>query len=138
MESCNGKDLQDILHWKLLEILAVYLSFSQCFGNRCPTNTNECGIHKYDKVEPTECFLKHKDGHIVPVIKNARVMREKDNGSFIAIVETVTDLTKLENAKRKYEDASRKMGEFYQFGNIIAKRSRYAEGLFRYSSGFSK
>ena len=97
------------------------LEFSQCFGKQCPANTTECGIFKYDKVEPTECSLKHKDGHIVPVIKNARVMREKNGGSFIGIVEAVTDLTELENAKRQYEEASRKVGEFFQFGNIVAK-----------------
>ena len=96
------------------------LEFSQCFGKQCPADLKECEIYKYGKVEPTECFLKHKNGHIIPVIKNARVMREKDE-SIIGIVEALTDLTELKKAKVKIEEASRRMGEFYKFGNIIGK-----------------
>ena len=96
------------------------LKFSRCFGNECPANPTECGIYKYGKVEPTECFLRHKDGQVVPVIKNARIMKE-ENGAIIGVVETITDLTELQKAKLKIEEASRLIGKRYQFGNIIGK-----------------
>ncbi len=96
------------------------LGFSQCFGKECPCSPKECGIFKYGKVEPIECLLKHKDGYLVPVIKNARVIREED-GSIIGIVEAVTDLTELKNAKLKMEEAALKLKQMHQFSNIIGK-----------------
>jgi two-component system response regulator HydG len=96
------------------------LGFNQCFGKQCPTDITECGIYQHGKVEPTECYLKHINGHYVPVIKNARVVRD-ENGAIIGIVETVTDLTELNQAKIKMEAATRRLEAVYQFGNIIGK-----------------
>lgn len=96
------------------------LCFSQCFGKQCPINLGECGILDSGKVDPTECYLKHKNGRSVPVIKNARVMRKPD-GSVIGIVEAVTDLTDLEKARKKMEEDSFRLGKLYQFQNIIGK-----------------
>ena len=96
------------------------LCFNQCFGHQCPADPIQCGIYKSGKVEPTECYLTHKNGHAVPVIKNARVIREKDD-TIIGIVEAVTDLTDLKKAKAKMEEASLRLAEHYRFGNIIGK-----------------
>lgn len=96
------------------------MQFNKCFGKKCPTNFNECGIYRYGMVLPTECFLVHKDGHSVSVIKNAKVIREED-GSVIGIVEAVTDLTELIHARQEAEEATRRLGELYKFGNIIGK-----------------
>ena len=96
------------------------LSFSQCFGKQCPINPNECGILDSGKVDPTECYLKHKNGRSVPVIKNARVIRKPDS-SVIGIVEAVTDLTELEKARKKMEEDSFRLRKLYQFQSIIGK-----------------
>jgi len=96
------------------------LRFDNCFGQQCPADCTECGLFKYGQVEPTECSLKHKDGHFIPVIKNARVIRDQ-KGAVIGAVETVTDLTELKIARLKMEEASRRLRESHQFGNIIGK-----------------
>ena len=123
MERISGYKYQEVID-KSCHIL----EFSQCFGQQCPANSRECGIYQSGKVEPTECFLKHKDGHVVPVIKGARIMRKEDD-SIIGVVETVTDLTELKKARLKIEEASRRMGEYHQFGNIIGK-SRVMQRVF--------
>lgn len=115
MERISGYSLQEV-KGKTCGIL----EFSQCFGKNCPADLSECGIYEHGKVEPTECYLKHKNGNAVPVIKNARVMRE-ENGAIIGIVEAVTDLTELQTARSKIEETTRKMEERYQFSNIIGK-----------------
>ncbi len=96
------------------------LGFDSCFGKQCPADCTECGLFKYGRVEPTECSLRHKDGHFIPVIKNARVMRDHQ-GTVIGAVEAVTDLTELKIARSKMEEASRRLRESHQFGNIIGK-----------------
>ena len=106
------------------------LNFSQCFDNDCPTGMNNCGIFEFGKVEATECLLNHKQGHAISVIKNARVIKNKQN-KIIGIVETVTDLTELKNARLKMEEATRRLGELNRLGGIIAK-SQVMQNVFTF------
>jgi two-component system, NtrC family, response regulator HydG len=97
-----------------------FLNFNRCFGKVCPTSITECGLFKHGGTEIKECFLRHKSGNDVPVIKNARVVKDED-GATIGAVETVTDLTELNEARTKAEEAMRRLSEIYQFHNIIGK-----------------
>ena len=96
------------------------LGFSQCFGKSCPNGFTECGILNKGKLGPVECFLRHKDGHAVPVIKNARVI-EQENGFVNGIVEAVTDLTELNNTKLKMKEATLRLNELNSIDGIIGK-----------------
>lgn len=98
------------------------LHFDNCFGRECPADFSECRIFLDGQVLPTECSLKHKDGRVVPVIKNARVIRDPE-GTVIGIVDAVTDLTELKQAKWKLEETARRLSEYHPFGNIIGKSS---------------
>ncbi len=93
---------------------------SRCFGRECPATPEACGILKGRKKEDSECLVRHKNGHDVPVIKNARTVWNED-GEIIGAVETLTDLTELEKARRRADEAARRLEEIYQFGNIIGK-----------------
>ena len=97
----------------------MFLNFSRCFSNTCPTGINHCGILEQSAVDAKECFLRHKDGHDVSVVKSARTVREQ--GSIRGVVETVTDMTELQKARRKAEEASLRLGEHHRFENIIGK-----------------
>jgi len=106
------------------------LNFNQCFDKDCPTGMKDCGILKYGKVQPTECLLSHKNGHALSVTKNARVIKNKDN-KIIGIVEAVTDLTELKNARLKMEKVTRRLGELNRLGGIIAK-SQVMQNVFSF------
>ena len=97
-----------------------FFEFNRCFTENCPPNFEDCGIFNMGQVDGRECELKHKNGHQVPVIKNARVIRDAA-GTILGIVETVTDLTELNKTKAKAEAAERRLAERHQFGNIIGK-----------------
>ncbi len=107
-----------------------FLHFSQCFEKECPISIQDCGILKQGRVEPTECLLKHKNGHNISVTKNARVIRNKDD-EIIGIVEVVTDLTELKNARLKMEEATRRLGDLNRLGGIIAK-SQIMQNVFSF------
>ncbi len=96
------------------------LNFTRCFSENCPTSIEECGIYQYGRVDSRECFLRHKEGYDVPAIKSARLVRG-ENGSVKGVVETVTDLTELEKARHKIEEANHHLGEIYRFDRIIGK-----------------
>ena len=125
MEKITGYSLKEI-KGKSCQIL----NFTRCFDQDCPTGMKDCGIKKFGKVEPTECLLSHKNGHALSVTKNARVIKNRDN-KVIGIVETVTDLTALKNARLKMEEATRRLGELNRLGGIIAK-SRVMQNVFSF------
>lgn len=93
---------------------------SRCFGKMCPADINACGVIKHGRTEAKECFIRHKKGYDVPVIKNARLARD-DNDQIIGIVETITDLTELKKVRQTAEEAQRKLKETYSLGSIIGK-----------------
>jgi len=93
---------------------------SRCFDKQCPADIKKCGVIKHGKTEAKECFIRHKNGHDVAVIKNARLARDA-NGQILGIVETVTDLTELKKIKKTAEEAQKKLKKVYRLGNIIGK-----------------
>ena len=96
------------------------LECSRCFGQECPTGIRKCRILEHGRSEAKECRIQHKDGHEVPVIKNASVVKD-DGGEVIGVVETVTDLTELNQFRKRAEEAFLRLGEIHRMDNIIGK-----------------
>ena len=115
--------MERISGYKAEEVLGrscSLLNFNRCFGRACPTGLEECGILRHEQPETTECFLTHKDGYDVPVVKCARVVKN-DNGEIVGVVETVTDLTELKEARKRAEEAISRLVELHRFDRIIGK-----------------
>ena len=93
---------------------------SRCFGHNCPADIQKCGVIEHGKTEPKECLIRHSLGHDVPVIKNARLIKD-ENDRIHGVVETITDLTELKNVRKTAEEATRKLKKTYELGNIIGK-----------------
>ncbi len=125
MEAISGYSFEEI-KGKNCRIL----KFSQCFGKECPSGMNVCRILETGKITPTECVISHRDGHSLSVSKNARAIRN-DRGQIIGVIETVTDLTKLKNARLKMEKATRRLSELNRLGGIIAK-SQVMQNVFSF------
>lgn len=115
MERISGYSAEEVLG-RTCEILQC----SRCFGKKCPAGIKKCGIIELGISEAKECFLKHKEGHNVSIIKNASVVRDENN-CIIGVVETVTDMTELSKARRKIEEAALRLGEMHRLDNIIGK-----------------
>ena len=96
------------------------LSCSRCFGRRCPADVDRCRIFEKGTSGAKECLLQHKEGHDVPIIKHASVVRD-DQGKVLGVVETVTDITELNRARKRAEEAALRLGEVHRLDNIIGK-----------------
>jgi two-component system response regulator HydG len=123
MERISGYTAQEALG-KTCQLLQC----SRCFGKNCPADIHKCRIMEKEYSEAKECQLRHKDGHDVEVIKNASVVRN-DQGNTIGVVETVTDLSELNRARRRAEEAALRLGELHRMDNIIGK-SRAMQQVF--------
>ncbi len=96
------------------------IGFDRCFGESCPTGIHDCGIYKKGTIDGKECYLKHKSGFDVPVVKSARLIKDKEN-IVRGVVETVTDMTELYKVRKEIEEANRKLSEVNRFDQIIGK-----------------
>ncbi len=117
MERISGYTIQEALGKP-----CTIMGFNSCFGKSCPTGLEECGIYKHGSIDGRECHLKHKNGENIPVLKSARVMKDK-KGKVKGIVETITDLSKLHHYRQEAQEANRKLGEVHRFDRIIGKSS---------------
>ena len=96
------------------------INCSRCFGKQCPADVNACGVIQHGRTEAKECSIRHKDGHDIAVIKNARLAHD-EKGRILGIVETITDLTELKKITKLAEETERRLKKVYQLGNIIGK-----------------
>ncbi|MFW6005154.1 MAG: sigma-54 interaction domain-containing protein [Desulfonatronovibrionaceae bacterium] len=94
------------------------LNFSSCMTHACPRDINECKILKKGSCQPRECLLTARNGQSVLVIKQAAIVRS-DEGKVLGIVETLTDLTELEKARQKADEASLLLARHYGMNNIV-------------------
>ncbi len=125
--------MEKITGFKQSEVLnqnCTMLNFNHCFGKDCPTGYQDCGIFEYGKVAPTECMLRHKDGHEINVTKNARIILD-NNQKILGIIEAVTDLTELKNTRLKMEEATRRLSELNRLHGIIGK-SQVMQNVFSF------
>ncbi len=96
------------------------LSCSRCFGKSCPADIGKCRIFEKGSSGAKECRLQHKNGYDIPVIKHASVVQDED-GRILGVVETITDMTELNAARKRAEEASLRLGEMHRLDNIIGQ-----------------
>ena len=121
METITGHKKEDVINSP-----CSVLELNSCLGGFCPEDPEECEIFSKEKVVSKECLLRHRDGHDVPILKNASVMKD-DEGEVIGVVETVTDLSEMIKARKRADEAMLKLAEIHRFSNIIGKSKQMRE-----------
>ncbi|MDY6881470.1 MAG: sigma 54-interacting transcriptional regulator [Thermodesulfobacteriota bacterium] len=124
MERITGYTAEDVIG-RTCDIIG----FDRCFGKACPTGIKECKIYSIKNIDGKECFLRHKNGTDIPVIKSARIFKGNHN-KVAGVVETVTDMSELYRARQAVEEANRKLGEIHRFDKIIGKSTAIRKMLF--------
>ncbi|MDZ7761483.1 MAG: sigma 54-interacting transcriptional regulator [Desulfovermiculus sp.] len=61
-----------------------------------------CSLFRIKTLRMRHCKIQHKDGHFIPVVKNASVLTGQD-GSMIGAVETLTDLSEVVKKEQQLE-----------------------------------
>ena len=123
MERISGYTAQEALG-KTCQLLQC----SRCFGKECPAGISSCQILEKGYSGAKECHLRHKDGHDVPVIKNASVVKDESD-RVVGVVETLTDMSELHKARQTAEMAALRLGEIHRLENIIGQ-SAVMRGVF--------
>jgi two-component system, NtrC family, response regulator HydG len=78
--------------------------------------------HPEGKRERVRCDIIRKDGAIVPVLKNAVLLKDEE-GKLLGAVETMIDLSDLEKRDRKIQELSRQLPSTERFGGMVGQCS---------------
>ncbi|MBN1578242.1 MAG: sigma 54-interacting transcriptional regulator [Chitinispirillaceae bacterium] len=102
-------------------------SSEEIIGRRCCSMMEEqctpppaCSLFSSGEIVNIECTLVNTSGATVPVLKNARVIRDS-GGSVIAAVETLTDISALRTTEDKLQQLKREAGKSEGLGRLVGK-----------------
>lgn len=81
-----------------------------------------CRLFEYPEKrrEGIRCDIIHKNGSIIPVLKNAAVLRSVE-GQILGAVETLIDLSDLQKRDRKIEELSRRLPTEERFAGMVGQ-----------------
>jgi len=94
----------------------------QCEFRRKASHDYWCTLFEYPekKLERCRCDLIRKDGGMLPVLKNASVLKDQ-GGEIIGAVETLTDITEVQKRDQKIEELSKMISSTEGFCGMIGR-----------------
>jgi len=124
LETMTGKSSKDILGQKCCTLMK-----ESC--NPPP----ECNLFSKGEIINTECTLQHQAGKSIPVLKNARVLKDS-NGKILGAVETITDISILKKTEQKLYQLEQSNTQKKQFSRIVGKSKKIQDifGLIKFAA----
>lgn len=86
-----------------------------------------CSLFTKNEITNTECSILHKSGNTIPVLKNARILRDTE-GKVIGAVETITDISTLKNTQNQLQKLQQSNSSS-RYNRIVGK-SQLVQNLF--------
>jgi len=93
-----NRAMENLTGWRTQEVIGKPCTFLECqsaFGDPLQNHDphTECRMARNEKtlVEQVECTIRNRKGEIIPVLKNARLIRD-NRGRIVGMVESLTDL----------------------------------------------
>jgi len=91
-----------------------------CSEGPCSADGKGCGLFANGHVSNVECHIRRRDGTIVPVLKNARVLLD-DSGKAQGAVETLTDISALREAQDRAAEATSQLAERHGLDSLVGR-----------------
>lgn len=85
-----------------------------------------CTLFKDTSIINKECTVLHTNGKTVPVLKNAKVLKDQ-NGTIIGAIETFTDISILRTTENRLAVLENQIKKVDGFGKIVGKSHRMHE-----------
>ncbi len=91
-----------------------------CEAARSIGKGNYCELFEMGFVRKKFCSLVRKDGSCIHVLKNAALLKE-DDGTILGAVETITDISEIEERDQKIEQLSKLLETNTNFQGMVGK-----------------
>jgi two-component system, NtrC family, response regulator HydG len=102
-------------------------SRDELIGQRCCSLMSDlcdpppsCSLFAKEEILDTECRILHASGRAVPVLKNARIIRDR-NGAVVGGVETLTDISILKTTELRLAALEESVHKRDHYGAIVGK-----------------
>ncbi|MGM0537614.1 MAG: sigma-54 interaction domain-containing protein [Thermodesulfobacteriota bacterium] len=106
-----NQGLEELTGYSRQELLGnscLIFNCDMCKKIRKEEKENWCSLFRTQKVRMRHCTIQHKDGHFLPIVKNASVLSGQD-GTIIGAVETLTDLSEVIEKEQQLEAYRREL-----------------------------
>lgn len=129
---------------RAMEVLTGYPA-EEVLGKRCTLECARCPHSGEDRapdlcrflgrmdqsdtgevIDGCECVVRNKAGELVPVIKNARLVRD-EKGNATALIETLTDLRPMKALEKDLAELRRSVGSADPVGRLVGSSKVMAE-----------
>lgn len=107
---------------ELLGRACSVLQCDACVRQRKDGGAHWCRLFDRKGENRKRCTVRRKDGTVVPVLKNARVLTD-GQGGVQGAVEIITDLSELVDKERRIEELSRLLGSEEGFAGMVGASS---------------
>ncbi|MEN8199065.1 MAG: sigma 54-interacting transcriptional regulator [Thermodesulfobacteriota bacterium] len=94
------------------------LECDTCFGHDRSRDGKHCNLFLKGDVSDLSCSFKQKNGNRLKVLKNATVLKDRDN-RIVAGVETLTDLSAVVSKEKVISDLRRQLNQENGFYGLI-------------------
>jgi two-component system response regulator HydG len=115
LEDMTGKDRDQLIGKKCCSIMSTI-----CLP------PPSCTLFKDGEITNRECTIVHTSGKTLPVLKNAKVLRDPQ-GNAIGAIETLTDISTLRTTEDRLQTLEEHIRTKDGFGKIVGKSHRMAE-----------
>lgn len=96
------------------------LNCDSCVGVQNVVASRRCALFHHGAVSKLRCSLRRKDGQPIPVLKNAKVLRN-EAGQVIGGVETLTDLREAAAKEQVIANLQKELGVSQVFEGLIGQ-----------------
>ena len=94
------------------------LKCSSCERAREKVGCHWCVMFQRGRLKKQKCLVMHKNGHPVPIVKNASILKDED-GTVIGAVETMTDISDLVDKDNQIASFRQALSSEDLFHNMI-------------------
>lgn len=96
----------------------VIFESETCMACQDQNGRMACGLFEKGRVQNKRCTVRHKDGGLIHLLKNATILHDA-HGQVIGGVETITDITPVVEQERQITGLRRELKRSYGFEGLI-------------------
>jgi PAS domain S-box-containing protein len=105
---------------ELMNAPCSVLDCDVCHRSRAEGQKHWCRLFKVRRENMKSCHIRCKDGQYIHVVKNASLLQDED-GEVLGAVETLTDITELDDRDRKIKELSRLLDVEHRFCGMVGR-----------------
>src|SRR3989339_334185 len=97
-----------------------FLESSTCGAFECKKGIMNCGLYRLEEIRDVRCSFQRKDGKLIHVLRNGKVIFNRD-GKPVGAIESLIDITEHLCAEKELSSLRKIVEQHTRFGKMVGK-----------------